>query len=91
MEEMNTITPAQETNKLSYEELESVAVELRKQCMQMYDKLNELNMENVFKRLDYLFKVVKYANMFNEEFATACISEIETIMTIKSEEPATEE
>jgi hypothetical protein len=38
-------------NKLSYEELENVANNL-------YARLQQAEMSNMFKRLDYLFKVV---------------------------------
>lgn len=74
-----------EVKKLSYEELENVAKTLSDQCNQLYAELQKSNMTNVFKRLDYLFKVVDNYPMFNKEFADACITEIEEIITIKEE------
>ena len=43
-------------------------------------------MTNVFKRLDYLFKVVENASHFTKDFYSNCIKEIESIMTITEEE-----
>ena len=64
-----------EMNKLSYEELEKVANEL-------YTRLQQSEMSNVFKRLDYLFKVVENIHSFPEEFQKKCIEEIVSFMTI---------
>lgn len=66
-------------NKLSYEELENVANNL-------YARLQSADMANMFKRLDYLFKVVKYKEAFTPAFVESCIAEIEGVMTIPSEE-----
>lgn len=65
--------------KLSYEELENVANNL-------YARLQQADMSNMFKRLDYLFKVVESVDNFPQEFAKHCIEEIVTIMTIPTEE-----
>ena len=86
MEEMNTCTPVEETKKLSYEELEAIAVELRKNCSQLYMELQNANMTNAFKRLEFLFKVVKYANAFPAEFVKNSIEEVVNMMTLKTEE-----
>ena len=75
-----------EVKKLSYEELEKVALELNGQCQKLYKELQETNMVNVFKRLDYLFKVVENINEFPQEFAKRCIEEITNIMTVSTEE-----
>lgn len=83
---MNNIAPAMETKKLSYEELEQIAIELRKQCSQMYTELQMANMANAFKRLEFLFKVVKYEDMFPTDFARSCVKEIMDIMTVNTEE-----
>lgn len=65
-------------NKISYEELEKLATEL-------YTKLREANISNLFKRLDYLFKVVEFKDSFSKTFIESVVSEIETIMTLKDE------
>lgn len=77
--------------KMSYDQLESVAHQLSEQNRQMFAKLQELNMVNIFKRLDYLFKVVENGHMFKQDFFEKCIAEIESIMTVpeQEEEPET--
>lgn len=77
--------------KLAYEKLENVAHQLSEQNRQLFAKLQELNMANVFKRLDYLFKVVENGHMFKQDFFEKCIAEIESIMTVpeQEEEPET--
>ena len=78
-----------EIKKLSYEELEKVAQELHGKCSQLYAELQRMSVDNTFKRLDYLFKVVKYEDVFPEDFTKKCIEEIVTVMTIP--EDVTEE
>lgn len=69
----------QENTKLSYEELERVANDL-------YIRLQNADMSNMFKRLDYLFKVIKYRDSFTPTFVEQCVKEIEMMVTIPSEE-----
>lgn len=77
--------------KMSYDQLESVAHQLSEQNKQMFAKLQELNMVNMFKRLDYLFKVVENGHMFKQDFFEKCIAEIESIMTVPEQEDEPEE
>ena len=72
--------------KMSYEQLENVAHQLSEQAKHLYAKLQEANMANMFKRLDYLFKVVENAHAFNEEFVAKCVAEIEDLMTVPESE-----
>lgn len=83
----------QRPEKMSYEQLENVAHQLSEQNRQLFAKLQELNMDNIFKRLDYLFKVVESGHMFKEDFLEKCIAEIESIMTVPEQEerPETED
>ena len=71
-----------EEKKLSYEVLNNVCHQLSNQSSELYQKLQEANQFNMFKRLDYLFAVVKFYERFSTEFATKCIEEIEQSMTI---------
>ena len=73
--------------KMSYEQLENVAHQLSEQAKQLYMKLQDANMNNIFKRLDYLFKVVENGHMFKQDFLDKCITEIEELMTVPEEEP----
>ena len=71
--------------KMSYEQLENVAHQLSEQARQLYSQLQKSNMTNMFKRLDYLFKVVENGHMFKQDFLEKCIAEIEEIMTVPEE------
>ena len=80
----------QRPEKMSYEQLESVAHQLSEQNRQMFAKLQELNMANMFKRLDYLFKVIENGHMFKQDFLEKCIAEIESLITIPKQEEESE-
>ena len=78
---------ASNSEKLSYEQLENVAHQLSEQNRQLYAKLQEMQVSNMFKRLDYLFKVVENTGVFSIDFHTRCVEEIESLMTIPEEKP----
>lgn len=88
---VETKPQVQRPEKMSYDQLESVAHQLSEQNRQMFAKLQELNMVNMFKRLDYLFKVVENGHMFKQDFLEKCIAEVESLMTVpeQEEEPET--
>lgn len=71
--------------KLTYEQLENVAHQLSEQNNQLYSQLQTINMSNVFKRLDYLFKVLENEHMFSQNFVTKCAKEVEETITIPEE------
>lgn len=71
--------------KLSYEQLEEVARQMEGQLRQVYAKLQDANMSNLFKRLDFLFKVLETEHMFSLEFVQKCAEEIKSILTIPEE------
>ena len=83
MEEKNKVTQEQ---KLTYEQLENVAHQLSEQSRQLYQRLQEVNMENTFKRLDFLFKVVNSTADFPKTFVDNCKAEIVSLITIQDEE-----
>ena len=71
--------------KLSYEELENVCHQLSDQAQTLYRKLQEANLSNMFKRLDYLFAVMDNKEIFETkypEFFDKCVEEIVNSMTI---------
>lgn len=76
---------AERPEKMSYEQLENVAHQLSEQAKQLYMQLQNANMSNMFKRLDYLFKVVENSHIFKLDFVNKCINEIEDFMTIPEE------
>lgn len=88
MEENNIKKETEKTTKkFTYEQLEGIAANLSSQVQQLGVKLQEANMINVFKRLDYCFKVVDSAStLFSPEFVERCAKEIEELMTPPKEE-----
>lgn len=72
--------------KMSYEELENVAAQLSAQNRQLYARVQSMDMTNIFRRLDYLFKVVENAHAFPEDFVTECAIEIRDMLTVPEAE-----
>ena len=73
--------------KLSYEQLNEVCMQLYQQNQKLTQQLQQANMTNMFARLDYLFKVLNYESVIKDaEFINSCIAEIKEAMIIKSEE-----
>lgn len=77
--------------KPSYEQLEKEVAGLKSMNSQLIMQLQQMNMGNLFKRLDYLFQVIKFREAFNPEFADKCIKEVEGHMTLPVEEKPEEE
>ena len=85
MEEKNE-TVAEQPKRFTYEQLEQIAGNLSNQVQQLSNRLQEANMFNTFKRLDYCFKVLEVAPtlsaaMFSRDFVERCAKEIEELMT----------
>ena len=74
--------------KLSYEELENACHQLSVQAQQLNTQnqqlrmaLNEANLANLYKRLDYLFAVIDKDNAYlSHNFKVQCAVEIENLM-----------
>ena len=82
--------PQTTKEKMSYEELNNAAIQLSEQNRKMYMQLQEVNMVNMFKRLEFLFKVIKNKDSFSSEFVIKCVEEVEDIMTIPTEDKDSE-
>lgn len=82
-----------EQKKLSYEELENYLHQLSEQSRVLMQRLQEANMTNMFKRLDYLFKILELENveLFPEDFVQECIDEIISSIRIPKEVGVEEE
>ena len=76
----------EEPKKLTYEQLYNVAHQLSNQNVDLRQKLSEANLINMFKRLDYLFKVLEMYKMFDDKFVNNCTKEIVEFMTPSDEE-----
>lgn len=80
-----------EVKKLTYEELEQVANQMNEQNQILYEKIKELNLINVFRRLDYLFKVVENKEVFDKEFTDSVVKEIKDTITVEEEDSINKE
>ena len=69
----------------SYDELKSIAGQLSQQNQQLNMMLQQANMTNIFKRMDYLFKVLEMKDCFDSEFVITCSDEIKELMTLPVE------
>jgi hypothetical protein len=80
---INVVETAQnEPKKLSYEELEKIALNLQEQCQKLYAQNQEMQVGMMFKRLDYLFKVLKYYSLLETDFVRKCAKEIQELLTV---------
>ena len=74
-----------EQKKRSYEELQNVAGQLSQQNQQLNMMIQQANMTNMFKRLDYLFKVLEFKECFDSEFVITCSEEIKSMINPEEE------
>lgn len=72
--------------ELSYDELKEVAGQLSQQNQQLNMMLQQANMTNIFKRMDYLFKVLEFKDCFASDFIVSCADEIVEFLTPAEEE-----
>ena len=83
------------STKPSYEELEqgyfSILEEAKKIQIEANKKIQELQMFNAFKRIDYLFEVIKHPEMFNVDFVEKSSKEIEEFLTLPDEQSKEED
>lgn len=90
----------EEGQQMEYADLVKYAQQLAQKCdyyqkqvQLLNNRINEISNFSVFKRLDYLFEVVKNASAFDidQDFVVSCKREIIDIMTIKEEKKVDEE
>lgn len=96
MEEKKEKTNVQETKKpakLTYEQLEEAARQISQQAeaifkenQQLKAALQQASVSNLYRELDFRFKVLENADMFSTKFLDMCIRNIEDTMTPKPEE-----
>ena len=90
---------AQEPRKLSYEELENIAHQMSEQGRQLATQnqqlrqaLQETELSNFYRRLDYLWQVITSETPYiTEEFKQGCGEEFMNMMTPPQEEPEEEQ
>lgn len=72
---------------LTYEQLNNVCQQLFQQNQKLKADVTELSNVAMFKRLDYLFKVVELASTFKDgDFLNSCMDEIKDALTVKEED-----
>ena len=80
-----------ETKKFTYEELQRISSNLSSEVGGVRGEGQQANLFNMFKRLDYCFKVLECpTTLFTPEFVERCAKEIETLMAAPSEESVKE-
>lgn len=72
--------------KPSYEQLEREIAGFKGMNNQLIAQLQQMNMSNLFKRLDYLFKVVEFNDVFSSDFVNYCTREIKGHLVLPEEE-----
>lgn len=95
MEETKKETKQEGQQKMSYDQLVNVANQLSEQNRKLYQKLQEVSMQNALARLNFLFKVLEQSSHFSVDFVDKCSLEIQQMITIptpeKTETETTEE
>lgn len=90
----------QEQEKLSYEKLNSIAVQLYNENQQLKQRVHDMTEAlKVVNRMDYLLKIIEidynsrhYKATFGLDFVQSCINEVQELMTLpKSEESEKQE
>lgn len=84
---------AEETKKLSYEELENYATQLTQQFDIVRKQMENNQLQELVARLNFLFKVVELSKHFSKDYVAKSVAEIERILVVDppKEEEATEE
>ena len=77
-------------NKLTYNQLNNACSQLFQQNQYLTKQLKELSAYNMFKRLDYLFEVIKNPDIFSkydvdDKFVGACVKEIMNALTVNND------
>jgi hypothetical protein len=71
--------------QFSNEELQQICGELSQRLQRAQEKLAEINAANIIQRLNFLFKVVEHAAMFDPDFVDKTISEIQDTLTLQED------
>ena len=74
-----------ENGQLSYERLQEICGELSQRLQAAQAKIAEIDASNTVYRLNFLFKVVDNAAIFDAEFVESVIKEIQDTLTIPEE------
>lgn len=94
MEETKNNMEEKETKVFTKEEVENIVqqvnLQARTQCENLFRENQALREQLMYRKLDYLFKVVENSGMFPMEFVEKCVKEIEETFTAPETEDAPE-
>lgn len=77
-----------ENQKANYEQLANIANQLYVQNQEMGKRLTELEMNNFFKRLEWLWQIVNSNTAYiSEEFKRTCGAEFMSMMVSAEDQP----
>ena len=77
--------PEQKKQEYSYDDLLQIAKSLSTSNVELQRRLNDAMLSNFFTRLEFLFKVVKFADKFPDDFVKKTIEEIITDMSFEED------
>jgi len=82
---MDVVSPennTQESQKLTYEQLENVALDLQKRCNQYYSQLQSAQkVISEFNEIGMMLEIIDKGEHFSESFVTRCSKKVEEIVT----------
>lgn len=95
VKEMKATPKAGVKETMSYEQLENIAHQMSEQSKQLYTQnqqlakaLEEANMINFFKKLDYLWNIIHSDSIYlTEDFKIKCGEDFMEAVSPKEEEP----
>ena len=85
------VSKAEKPVQPTTEQLTQLIDQLYGRNQQLVEALNEKNTALMFKRMDYLFKIVEQSHMFDDEFVTKCIDELQKTLDVTQTETDTED
>ena len=91
MEEKNAKKPVMKKtegpmqSKLSYEQLSEICRQMQMQNQKLQVQLQQMGDFNFFKRLEFLFEVVKNYTMFDNFFVEKVVKELKELLYPKEE------
>lgn len=92
MEEDKKVKHLGEVKKeFTLDEMKNIAHQLQEQLIKTTKELQQSRLEGLYKRLEFLFKVVEFRGVFSNVFFDECVKEIENIMTPQEIETKEEE
>lgn len=69
----------------TYEQLKNFVDQLAMQNRALREQVMHLSNEASYKRIEYLFDVLKYNHLFPSDFVSKCTLEIEEALTIEND------